>query len=267
MRPPDAGGAEREPDEGPEREPHPDDGAAPGPTTASAGSASAPKTTLPGRTLAGCALFALVVVAVLIGGLRLLLEHRPRLTESVADSLVTSVLQREARRAFLVTGSLDLAVTTRVRTTTRLLPGMLDLPLGTTESTVRVPGRVSYGIRVSDVQARDIAVFGDTVEIRLPDPAVYSVEPMLERMEVQTEAGWLTVRGEAREDVERRAIGLVRGAMLEQARLHLAGSEQPRINSAETLHELLRPVFQSAGVKEPVFRFRLGESLTWSADR
>lgn len=221
----------------------------------------------PGRRLAGCVLLLVLLAAVTIGGLLLLIERRPRLTESAADSLVTGLLQREARRAFLVTGSLDLAITTRVRTATKLLPGILDLSLGTTESTVRIPGRVSYGLRVSDVRERDIRVIGDTVEIRLPDPSVYSIEPILERMEVQTESGWLTLRGEAREDVERRAIGMVRAAMLEQAQQHLAGSEQPRINSAETLYELLRPVFRSAGLDDPVFRFRLGESLTWTGDR
>src|SRR5690606_14055314 len=142
-------GQEREPQDGPGRaepelggtpgrDPQPPEGGAEAPAhDAQAPSPGPDRTawvTAPGRRLAGCVLLLVLLAAVTIGGLLLLFERRPRLTEAAADSLVTSVLQREARRSFLVTGSLDLAITTRVRTATKLLPGILDLSLGTTES-------------------------------------------------------------------------------------------------------------------------------------
>ncbi|HSJ12781.1 MAG TPA: DUF4230 domain-containing protein [Longimicrobiales bacterium] len=215
----------------------------------------------------GCVLVPLVLIVAVVAGLLTLLQRRPRLTETTARQLVTTTLQRESREAFVVTGTLEIATTTRVRSTTRLLPGILDVSLGTTQSTVRVPGRVSYGVAIPELDARAIRVYGDTVELQLPPPAVYAVEPILDQMEVRTESGWLEVRGSAREEVERRAIALIRGAMRAQAERHLQDSDQPAINTAEALHELLRPVFQSAGLRNPVFRFRLTEALTYTADR
>jgi hypothetical protein len=150
-----------------------------------------------------------------------------------------------------------------VRTSRRFLPGVLDLSLATVESTVRVPGRVSYGIDVAQIREDAIRVIGDTVEIRVPDPRVYSVEPMLEEMDVQTESGWLRLRGDAREQVQQRAIALVQPALRAQATQHLADSEQPRINTAETLHELLLPTFRAAGIRQPVFRFIISDRLIY----
>ena len=196
-----------------------------------------------------------------------LIPKPPRLTEEEVQGMVTSTLQREARAAFLVTGVLELVVTTRVRNTMRLLPGVLDVPVGTAESTVRVPGYVSYGLPVSAIGADAIRLRGDTVEIRVPEPVVQAVDPQLDRMEVETQAGWLRLTGDAREEVQQRAIAMVRTSLQQHAQRHLSQSEQPRINSAETLHELLHPVFVQAGIERPIFRFQLSETLSYTADR
>jgi hypothetical protein len=213
------------------------------------------------------ALIGLAGALLLVIGLVLPRLLVPRLTEEQVRALVTTTLQREVREAFLVTGTLDVTATTRVRNTRRFLPGILDVPLGTAESTVRVPGRVSYGLPVSDVGAEAIRLVGDTVLIQVPAPRVFAIDPNLEQMEVETEVGWLRLSGDAREEVQQRAIALVRSSMQAQAERHLADSEQPRINSAETLHELLRPAFVAAGIESPVFRFQLSENLSYTADR
>lgn len=206
-----------------------------------------------------CALAGLVLVP--------LWRARPRLTSEEARSLVLATLQRETRQAFVVTGALDITVTTRVQNVRRLLPGLLDLSLGTVESTVRAPGRVSYGFPVAELKAESITVRGDTIELRVPSPRVYAVEAALERMEVETRTGWLRVRENTQLEVQQRATELVSSALRQQAARHLRDSEQPRINTAETLHELLRPAFEAAGITEPVFRFVINEQLVYVNDR
>jgi hypothetical protein len=201
---------------------------------------------------------------------RMALDRRPRLTSEEAHTLVTTTLQREAREAFLVTGTLEINAVTRVGTTTRLLPGLLDLQVARAQSTVRAPGRVAYGIDVAQIGSNAIAVHGDTIVIRVPEPRVFSVEPLLERMEVETQSGWLRTRPDAREQLQQEAITMLRAALDAQARRHLADAEQPRINTAETLYELLRPVFIAAGVPDPVFRFDITDRLVYrggGADR
>jgi hypothetical protein len=194
---------------------------------------------------------------------RMAIDRRPRLTSEEVRTLVTTTLQREAREAFLVTGTLEINAVTRVGTTTRLLPGLLDLQVARAQSTVRAPGRVAYGIDVSQVGPDAIAVHGDTIVIRVPEPRVFSVEPLLEQMEVETQAGWMRTRPDAREQLQQDAIMMLRGALDTQARRHLADADQPRINTAETLYELLRPVFIAAGVTDPVFRFDITDRLVY----
>ena len=203
----------------------------------------------------------LLLVAVTLGALSFLIARRvPRVSEDTIRSVIAGALQAESRQAFLVTGSLDLTVTTRVRNTKRLRTGIVDIPLGTAESTVRAPGRVSYGVDVEQIQPRDIRVSGDTIEIIVPDPRVYSVEPLLDEMEVETDAGWFRLRGDAREEVQQRAIALVRTALEQQAERHLADNQQPRINTAETMAEVLGRAFASLG-EQFVFRFKITDRL------
>jgi hypothetical protein len=219
------------------------------------------------RRLVRGALYVGLAAVVLIGG-ALLWSQRPRLSEDEVRSVILASLQRETRQAFVITGSIELNVTTRVVSTRRLLPGSLNLPVGSVESTIRLPGRVSYGFPISDLREDHIRVYGDTVEMRVPDPRLFSVEPVLAQMEVETESGWLRPSREGRMEVQQRATSLVDGAFRQQALRHLQDSEQPRINTAETLHELLRPAFVAAGMREPVFRFVISDRLVYrGADR
>jgi hypothetical protein len=207
--------------------------------------------------------FLFIAAALLLFAVLLLLGRRPVLTEERVRTLVATTIQREARAAFIVTGTLELAATTYVSTEWRLLPGIVGIPLGSVSSTVRVPGRVAYGIAVDDLDLESIRVYGDTIELRVPEPRIFSVEPLLDHMEVQTEGGWLRLRAEAREHVQQRAISMLRAALETQGAQHLADADQPRINTAETLHELLRPVFAVAGTREPVFRFVITDQLMY----
>jgi hypothetical protein len=205
----------------------------------------------------------LLAAAAVIALAMALWDRRPRLSEDETRSLIMTTLQREAREAFIVTGSLELAATSRVRTTRRMLPGLLDITVGSVETIVRLPGRVSYGIDVGALGEDAIRVRGDTIEIRVPDPRIYSVEPMLEAMDVQTESGWLRMPRDMREDVQQRAITGVLPALRAQAERHLTDSDQPRVNTAETLHELLLPTFRAAGFTGPVFRFIITDELVY----
>ena len=141
---------------------------------------------------------------------------------------------------------------------------MIDLEISSTETNVRAPGRVSYGFPAHELAPDAIEVAGDTVVVRVPDPRVYSVEPDLARMEVQTRSGWLKLDANAAAEVQQRATALVQTALRNQAQRHLHDSEQPRINTAATLHDILLPAFRASGISDPVFRFIINEQLVYS---
>ena len=135
----------------------------------------------------------------------------------------------------------------------------MGIDLGTTSATVRVPGRVSYGFDVRQLTPAMIRVLpGDTIEVTVPEPVLYSVEPNLEQMEVETERGWLRLSQRTVDEVRGRAIQLVQQTMRRQGQAHLQGSAQPRINTADALYEMLRPVLIAAGVENPTIRFQVG---------
>ena len=212
-------------------------------------------------TLAALAALALIAIAAV-----LLLNRIAEIglsREEIAD-LTHATIQREIAAAFLVTGELEVTATTRVRNTKTLLPGLLDVDLGTTSASVRVPGRVIYGIDVAQLTRDRIIVHEDgTVEIRMPEPRVYAVEPTLSQIEIETRRGWARLSRETEQQVRERAIELVEQTLRAQGAAHLADSTQPRINSAEAIAAILRPAFVAAGVTDPTFRFVLGESLMW----
>jgi hypothetical protein len=208
---------------------------------------------------------ALLVLAVLgllaVAALLRLAPEPPTLTEArVRDALLTTV-QRESPQAFVVTGRLDLTVTTRVENSKVLLPGILGLDLGTARATVRVPGRVSYGFEADSLRPEMVRLLDDgAVELRLPPLAVYGVEVDLSRLEVETERGWARLGSEA-DTVEQQALTIVEAAMRRQALSHLRSSYQPRINAGRALERLLEPALRGLGMTDPEFRVRLGDDL------
>jgi hypothetical protein len=186
-------------------------------------------------------------------------SSRPRLSQTDIRDAVYSTIQRESPASFLVTGALEVTATTRVANTRTLFPGIVDIDLGTTSATVRVPGRVSYGFDVRELSPAMIRVLeGDTIEVTVPEPVIYSVEPNLEQMDVETQRGWLRLSQRTTEQVRGRAIQLVQQALRAQGEAHLRGSSQPRINTADALYEMLRPVLIAAGMQDPQIRFRIG---------
>ena len=197
---------------------------------------------------AAVALTALLVLVAWLAGLpgRLL---RPSATE-IRGALYTAI-QRETPETFLVTGAVDLSATTRVANTRRLLPGLLNLNLGTTSATVRMPGRVSYGVDLSRIEPEDIEV-GEAGEVRVtvPAPTIWSVEPVLAEMEVETDVGWARLDASGR-DVEQEAIRMMERALRAQGVRHLHDSDQPRRNTARALERAFGPPLEAAGVADP----------------
>ena len=197
-----------------------------------------------------------------LGGYVAVREAVPKLTEEDVDRAVVTTIQREAPASFLVTGTLDVATTVTLRNAKTVLPGLLDLSLGTSEVTLRVPGRVAYGFDTSGLTADHVRLAEDgVVEVAIPDLAVFSAEPDLARLDVQTGRGW--ARSASSVDALRtEALGQVQGAMRSQGQAHLNRSPlQPRANTARALEALLRPALAAAGLPNPRFRFALSPTI------
>lgn len=172
---------------------------------------------------------------------------------------VHATLQREADAAFLVTGRLDVLATAEVENTRTVLPGLLDLSMGTSRATVRVPGTVWYGVPLDAFSAADVEVEADTlVRLRLPAPEVQAVEPDLSSMDVRTERGWARLPALSERDAERAALGLVADVLRRQGVAHLADDPDAGTRTARALVDLLRPVLREAGAEAPVFHVVLG---------
>lgn len=204
-----------------------------------------------------------ILVAALVGaGLFMVLRiEPPRITEEQVRGALYTSIQREAPEAFLITGRLDLTATTEVENSKVLLPGIVSLDLGTTRARVRVPGKVSYGFEADSLRPEMIRMLEDgTVEVFLPALGVYSVEPDLSALEVETQRGWARL-GSTEQAVERRALAIVEGAMRRQAIAHLRTSYQSRINAARALERILTPALTGLGMEDPRFRFRLSDDI------
>jgi hypothetical protein len=204
----------------------------------------------------------IAAAAALVAGVLMLIPRlqAPRLTERVTAEEIHAAIQREADTTFVVTGYLEVVATVRSQDTRVLLPDFLNLPLGTTRATVRVPGRVSYGFDISQLTVEMIRVSGDTVEIEIPPVTIYSTEPDLSRLEVETTTGWAR-RPVTAQEAERRAVQLLSSALEQQGEAHLARSAQPRVNTARALRRLLDPVVAGLGMERPHVRVNLGSGL------
>lgn len=214
---------------------------------------------------------ASVVLAGVVGVVAIaavLWAARPHLTGQDVERVVLTTLSEEARASFLVTGTLTFGVLIEERTTTRFLPGVLDLPMGTRTATVQVPTRAAYGFDVGQLRASDIRFAEDgTVEVDLPALRVFSVEPMLERAQIRTdEGGWMQLRPTGGREEVRRALGAVRPAAQEQAVRHLARADQPRLNAARAVARMLTPPLRAAGLDAPRYRIRVGPGTVFTLD-
>ncbi|MGK7311592.1 MAG: DUF4230 domain-containing protein [Candidatus Longimicrobiales bacterium M2_2A_002] len=205
--------------------------------------------------------FVVVVAFLALGAAGLYFLAAPGLMEQQVREAILTTVEREVPASFLVTGRLEVTVTTRIEDSRVLLPGIVGLDLGTARATVRVPGRVSYGFPADSLRPEMVRLAADgAIEVELPTLMVYSAEPDLTALEVETERGWARLPG-AREEVERQAIAVIEGALRRQGTAHLASSYQPRINAARALQRLLSPALHGLGVDDPVFRFDIGDDL------
>ncbi|MEX2581643.1 MAG: DUF4230 domain-containing protein [Gemmatimonadota bacterium] len=206
---------------------------------------------------------ALLLLVLVVGGLvaiRLLMPSAPVIdAREVRERIYTSV-EREASESFLVTGSLQITTTLTVDDTRVLFPNTFDISLGTTRATVRVPGIVSYGFDVRELEPEMIHVSENLVEIELPMVRIYSAEPELSEMEVETSVGWARMRASA-QDAERVAVRRLGDALRRQGEAHLESSMQPRVNTAKALEVMVLPVLESVGFVDPQLRFLLGEGV------
>jgi hypothetical protein len=210
----------------------------------------------------------LLIVLLLVGGGALLWSRwqPPRLSEHEIREAVYTTIQREAAASFYVTGFIETTTTAVVEDTRVLLPRLLDVRVGTTRATVRVPGRVSYGFDARQLEPEMIRVRDEVIEVRIPELAIYSAEPDLAQMEVQTDVGWTRLPSSGQQ-AEHRALRQINDALRRQGEAHLESSVQPRLNTARALETMLTPVLRSAGVPEPRLRFRVGGDLVVEGER
>ncbi len=181
----------------------------------------------------------------------------PTISEETVQTAVWTAVQREAPEQFLVVGTLDITTESEARSTTRLLPGLMDLPVGQTTVRVRVPGRAAYGFDVTTLRPRDVRYTPDgTVVVTLPPLTVFSVEPILEDAEISVDArAWQRLSRAPERAAVTAALGEVRPAIRRQAEAHLADNEQPQRNAARAVERVIRTPLEAAGVRGARFRF------------
>lgn len=187
----------------------------------------------------------------------------PRLTEEDVRQTILTTIEREAPASFLVTGTLDLTASVTMQSEKTLLPGVLNLDLGTTTATVRAPGRATYGFDVRALRPEHIRLDGDSVVVvTLPALDVLSVEPDLSRLDVQTRAGWARLESSSGRRMERAALARLNNALRGQAQAHVGGgSVQPRVNTAQAMEAMLLPAFHALGHENLRLRFQIAPQI------
>ena len=207
------------------------------------------------------AVTAAVVVLILVGVIAALRRVAQGIAPEEVRERIVATIQSEAKESLLITGSIDLTGTVTVENVRTLLPGVLDIGLGSSRATVQVPGRAYYGFDVRELDREKIRIRGDTIEITVPQPRVISVDANLQELRVWSAKGWLR-SSQSLQSVERRAMQRIDNVLARQAAQHVATSAQPRVNSAEAIRRMVRPVVEAAGISNPVFQFQLTERLT-----
>ena len=181
----------------------------------------------------------------------------------VRQAVVTRLID-EQQASFLIAGYLEIAAEITEENTKYLFPDYFEdmLSLGTTRSTVRLPGRATYGIDLSRIYPASITLEADsTIVVSIVGLEINSVEPELANMQVRTEVGWARLSARSGRTVERKAIVFAQEALRKEAEEHLATSPQPLINAELAMNQLLKPVLTAAGVKNPVVKLRLIPSM------
>ncbi len=182
-------------------------------------------------------------------------------TQADVKEIIISKLHREHPAAFLVSGYLDVSAEITQENTKYLFPDYFDksISLGTTKSTIRLPGRVSYGVDLLKIGDSSITFEpNNVVVITVQELEVEAVDADLARMEVQTEVGWARLHSRSGQATEKRAMVIAKEALEAEAISHLETSPQPVFNTESALSRILVPALESAGITDPKIRFRRG---------
>lgn len=204
---------------------------------------------------------ALVVIGVIGWSvwLRVKPSSEPLVQERLNEVLYADLI-RETGSAFLVTGNVELQTQYTARNEALFMPGVLDVPLGTIEVSVRLPGTVHYGVDMRLVAPNHIEVREAEREvfITLPPISVLSAEPDLSRLDIRTQRGWMRSRASA-ETVRDEAIRAISERFRAQGDAYLSsGSLIPRSHTEEALRITLAPFLHAVGLADARVVFRYG---------
>jgi hypothetical protein len=201
----------------------------------------------------------ILAVLLIVGGIFIGMSMKmPSLTSHQLQQLAFTTITQEADTTFFVTGYYDLDVTTRVKDNKTLW----GISLGTNEVNLRVPGRVSYGFNIGQLKQDDVQILkGDTVVVRIPKVGIFSVEPYLNKMDMQTQVGWARLYAYSGQALEHEAVKRLPSEMRNVAENRLQTTKQPYQNTEKSLRRLLTPIFQAVGIAKPVIVVRLKESI------
>jgi hypothetical protein len=209
-------------------------------------------------------------------------------SEKTVQRAVVTTIQKETPESFLITGTLQVTAEATVDSSSTISPRWFtdlveyaDADLGASltsfasvrdRATVKVPGRVSYGFDVKQLQPSMIAVEGDLVSVDLPPLSVRGIEPELGKLEVRTSqtGTWkrmfVTNPDSIAKEVRAKALEQVQQAFREQAEARIRTATQPRLNTARALQTMLEPTLLAVGLPHPRFRIRIGENLVLGPD-
>lgn len=182
-------------------------------------------------------------------------------TQEDVKQMIVTELHRELPAAFLVSGHLEITADITQENTKYLFPDYFDksISLGTTKSTVRLPGRVSYGVDLMKIDATSIMFEpNNVVVINVDAIEVESVDPDLANMQVQTEVGWARMHARSGHAVERKAVVIAKDALEAEALSHLQTSPQPTYNTEAALSRIVVPVLDAAGFPNATIRIQRG---------
>jgi hypothetical protein len=131
-----------------------------------------------------------------------------------------------------------------------------------------MPVRAGYGFDVRTLRPEAIRLAEDgVVEVDLPPLAVFSVEPILEELEVRTEeGGWRRLDPSGRDEGTRQALAGLRRDIRGYAEARLETAPPARMNAARAVARMLTPPLQAAGMPAPRYRVRVGEGAVLTLD-
>ena len=184
--------------------------------------------------------------------------------QDVRQAVITRLID-ERQESFLIAGYLDIDAEVTQANTKYFFPEYFEnqFSLGTTRSTVRLPGRATYGVDLSRIYPVSVTLEADSiVVVSISGLEIKSVEPKLAEMQIQTEVGWARLSARSGRTVERRAIVFAQEALRKEAEEHLTTSSQPLLNAEVAMGHLLVPVLQAAGIRNPIVKLRLIPNLS-----